>query len=224
MGIDQLIHDVQPKHIISSRPGRVGSLGDTVVKTRFRQSTPFMPWAYDPYWAGDRANKLGSNVIDGDTLSYDSRGGPARTFDSKWTGNRSFRHQYGWEYHDIQSPDKITEPMVSWLGDFSWRRKLATTTLIKRAGKLFNVLPNGYQGSGRGGNYPVETTSGGIDRQQEYDQNQAVQESRNVTKLGAQETSKPRDLFNNQIKRHIDENTAKMGELDIRSPTEMKSY
>lgn len=220
MGIDQLVHDVRPKHIYSSRPGRVGSVGDVVVKTRFRQSTPFMPWAYDPYWAGDRANKLGSNVVDGDTLGYDSRGGPARTFDSKWTGNRHFKHQYGYEYHDVQSPDKRTEPMVSWLGDFSWRRKLANTTIIKRTGSLFNVMPHGYNGTGRGGNYPYATTAGGIDRQQEYDDAQAAAESRGVSHLGAQPVGKPKDIFNNQVER----NRQGLENLDIRSPTEMRRY
>jgi hypothetical protein len=198
MGIEQLIHDVKPKHLCQSRPGRVGSLGDTVVKTRFRQSTPFMPWAYDPYWAGDRANKLGSNVVDGDTLGYDSLGGPARTFDSKWTGNRSFKHMYGFEQHDVQSLiDKSAEPVLSWLGDFSWRRKLANTSIIKRSGSLFNVQPHGYNGRGRGGNYPFATTSGGIDRQQEYDQSEPLGENAGISRIGAQPIISARDVFGN---------------------------
>ena len=63
--MEALIRDVKPWHQSQSRPGPVGSVGDVIVKTRFRQSTPAMPWAYDPYWSGDRANKLGSNVTDG---------------------------------------------------------------------------------------------------------------------------------------------------------------
>lgn len=143
--MDSLIHAVKPNNLTTSRPGRVGSVGDTVVKTRFRQSSPMMPWAYDPYWAGDRANNLGSNVQDGNTVGYDNVGGPARCRDRQWVGNRSFRHQYGWSYHDVQSPDKRTEPWLSSLGDFSWRRKLATVRIAKRTGQLFSIVPGGYQ-------------------------------------------------------------------------------
>ena len=165
MGIGQLVHDVHPKHITTSRPGRQGSLGETVVKTRFRQSTPDMPWAYDPHVSQARANKMGNNVQDGNTFSYDSRGGPANVYDAKWQGNRSFQHQYGYEYHDVQSPDKLTEPVLSWLGDVSWRRKLARPQIIKRTGSLFLAKPNGYTqtGQNRGGLYPTSTSAGGID-------------------------------------------------------------
>lgn len=165
MGFSQLVHDIQPKHIYEARPGRVGKIGDVVVKTRFRQSTPDMPWAYDPYWAGDRANKLGSNVQDGNTLGYDNGGGPANTYNANWIGNRSFRHQYGFTYHDAQSPDKRTEPVLSWLGDVSWRRKLARPQIIKRTGSLFLAKPNGYSSTGnnRGGLYPTITSAGGIE-------------------------------------------------------------
>lgn len=187
MGIEQLIHDIHPKHLYPSRPGRVGSLGDVVPKVRFRQSTPTMPWAYDPYWAGSRANKLGSNVIDGSTHSYDSLGGPARTFDSKWQGNRSFKHMYGFEQHDVQSLiDKSAQPVLGWLGDFSWRRKLANTAIIKRTGSLFNVQPHGYNGRGRGGNYPYATTSGGIERNQETTEATETENLAGISKLGAQ--------------------------------------
>lgn len=165
MGISQLVRDIQPKNVFTTRPGRVGSVGDVIVKPRFRQSSPDMPWAYDPYWAGSRANILGSNVQDGNTLGYVNSGGPANTICAKWNGNRSFKHQYGYEHHDVQAPNKTTEPVLSWLGDVSWRRKLARPQIIKRTGTLFLVKPNGYNSNGRnrGGNYPTSTSAGGID-------------------------------------------------------------
>jgi hypothetical protein len=220
MGVEQLVHGVNPKNLYQSRPGRVGSVGDVIVKTRFRQSTPFMPWAYDPYWAGDRANKLGSNVVDGDTISYDSLGGPARTFDSKWTGNRSFKHAYGYEQHDVQSlVDKSTEPVLAWQGDFSWRRKLANTAIIKRSGSLFNVQPHGYNGRGRGGNYPYATTSGGIDRQQEYDMAEPLGEAMGISRLGAQPLIQARDVFGNTEKaamsRRISDTRARVSGINL---------
>ena len=169
--MEALCHDVKPKNVYQSRPGPVGSVGDTIVKTRFRQSTPFMPWAFDPYYAGNRGNKLGSNVTDGDHKNYDDHGGPARTFDSKWTGNRSFKHQYGITFHDVQDqpdkfPDKLAEPIIAWLGDFSNRRRLARVRDLNSQGKLFKVMPGGYglqPGQiARNGSFPIVTdTSGG---------------------------------------------------------------
>lgn len=155
MGINQLVSNIQPKNVLGIRPGSVGSVGDVVVKTRFRQSTPEMPWAYDPYWQGARANKLGSNVQDGDSTSFDSKGGPANVNDLFWHGGRDFKHQYGIEIHDARPPDKWSEPIVSFQGAFSWKRKLSTMRIAKRSGSLFSIKPNGYSPSNelsRGGN------------------------------------------------------------------------
>jgi len=199
MGIGQLIDNVQPKHVYQSRPGVVGSVGDVIVKTRFRQSTPFMPWAYDPYWAGDRANGLGSNVQNGDTLGWSNSGGPARCFDSKWVGNRSFRHQYGWTYHDIKSLDKSTLPVLAWQGDTSWRRKLGRSAIAKRTGSLFSIKPMGFNPSGplRGGNFPTSETAGGtepagtavVDTEEHLENVNA-----GISKLGAQGELGPHDI------------------------------
>jgi len=162
--MNALLQDVQPRNLFQSRPGPVGSVGDTVVKTRFRQSTPTMPWVYDPYYSGSRSDKLGSNVTDGSHRGYDDLGGPANTSDSKWIGGRSFKHQYGWTYHEAQEPDKLVEPVLRSLGDYSYRRKVARVRDIKRTGSLFTVKPMGFQEAGvlRSGNYPrVTQTSGG---------------------------------------------------------------
>jgi hypothetical protein len=167
MGVGQLIHDIKPINKTTARPGIVGSVGDVVVRPRFRQSTPSMAWAYDPYWSATRANTLGSNVSDGDILGYDSRGGPARTNDSNWGGNRSFKHQYGWTFHAARNTDKYSEPELTPLGAVSWKLKQARSRIIKRSGKLFSVLPQGYQPTPgqllRGGAYPTQDTAGGIE-------------------------------------------------------------
>jgi len=165
MGVGQLVDAIKPKNITTSRPGIVGSVGDVVVRPRFRQSRPDMIWVYDPYWSDSRANTLGSNISDGDVLGYDSRGGPARTNDSNWNGNRSFRHQYGWTFHAPRNTDKYSEPELTPLGDVSWKLKQARSRTIKRSGKLFAALPQGYQPYPgqvlRGGNFPLSETAGG---------------------------------------------------------------
>lgn len=144
MGIEQLVKNVQYKNVQTAKPGMVGSVGEVLVKPRVRQSNPDLPWAFDPYWQGPRADKLGSNVQDGSIPSFISRGGPAKVMKLNLKGDRDFKHQYGFTIHDTQLPDLRTEPFVSSLGDFSWRRKLATVRIAKRTGQLFSVKPGGY--------------------------------------------------------------------------------
>lgn len=159
--MDPLVHVVHPKHQRTIRPGRVGQLGETIVIPRFRQSTPTMPWAYDPYYAGKRAEKLGSNVQDGDTVGFDNKGGPARTLYKAFAGNRSFKHQYGRTIHDLVQPDKRYSAWVSSLGDFTWRNKLAMVRKIKTGDKFFSILPGPYAPEpndlARGGSTPRTT-------------------------------------------------------------------
>lgn len=173
MGINQLVHNIKPKNITTSRPGKVGSVGEVQVRTRFRQSCAEMPWSVDPYWTGARANKLGSNVQDGNTTSF-TGGGPASTTLKGWNGNRSFKHQYGYSIHDVQSADLYNEPIVSSsLGKSGWNRKVARTRNVK-GGSLF--MPMGYTATGRprGGLYPTTEGFGGITpASQAYDPNLA---------------------------------------------------
>lgn len=160
MGISALVHDVKPNNITSFHAGRVGSVGEVNVRTRFRQSCAEMPWSYDPYWTSKRSTKLGSNVQDGHTVSYFSKGGPASTNLGYWNGNRSFKHQYGYTMHDLQPINLSKIPIDSELPKFGWNRKVARTRYIK-AGPLF--MPMGYQATGkpRGGLYPTSSSFGG---------------------------------------------------------------
>jgi len=160
MGISQLVHDIRPNNITTQRPGKVGSVGEVIVRTRFRQSCAEMPWSYDPYWTGERANKLGNNIQDGYLKSYSTKGGPANTNLKGWNGNRSFKHQYGYSQHDVQAPETSRVQIVGGLPKFSWNSKVARTRNV-RGGSLF--LPMGYTATGkpRGGLYPTSTGFGG---------------------------------------------------------------
>ncbi len=146
VSMEALVHQIKPRNMRSYHPGVVGEVGEVVVQPRFRQSTPFMPWAFDPYYAGKRANKLGSNVQDGDTVGYDNKGGPAKLRHHGWVGNRSFKHQYGWTFHDLVQSDKRVEPWVSSIGDYEWRNKVAHFRKLKSGGnKYFSIVPGPYQ-------------------------------------------------------------------------------
>jgi len=198
-----LVHNIQPKNITTSRPGRVGSVGAVNVRPRFRQSCAEMPWSFDPYWTGARGHKLGSNVQDGHTISYDSKGGPASTHLKGWNGNRSFKHQYGYSIHDVQSADLSTIPIATPQGRVSWKTKVARTRNIK-GGSLF--LPRGYTATGkpRGGLYPTATGFGGTTpASQTYDPEEAPRVNLdpqgpnpvNVTQPGFTRTGKQPDFM-----------------------------
>lgn len=168
MGVQQLMENVKPKNITRCYAAPVGPVGDVIVKTRVRQSMPSLPWAYDPYWQGKRANKLGSNVQDGGQASFLRKTFGPNVLDSNWNSNRTKKHQYGETYHSVQTPDKLVDPVLRPLGAINYRSKLGRSTNIKRQGRLFSVLPQGFQPSStdvlRGGSYPIVTAiSGGTD-------------------------------------------------------------
>lgn len=160
MGIIELYKTSKPVNVYHARPGPVGPVGAVNVRPRFRQSSATLPWAFDPYWSGKRADKLGSNIQDGHVKNHLGNG-PASTNNKAWNGNRSFKHKYGYSIHDVQSADLSVHPILSSLPQFSWKRKVARTRNVK-GGSLF--LPMGYTATGkpRGGLYPTSQGYGGI--------------------------------------------------------------
>lgn len=140
-------------------PGVVGSVGDVVVTPFLKTSNPDLPRRVDQTFAGGRAVPLGSNVQDGDDPSYSTQGLGARTYDSSWGGNRSFRFQTGWLLQDVRTPDKMVEPFVSQMGDYSWRNKVAKVADAFKTGSYFANLPGEFSSGGvpRGGQMPRTT-------------------------------------------------------------------
>jgi hypothetical protein len=159
MGVSQLTTSIKPQNVFPARPGPVGSVGDVLVKSQGRRSHPDLPLVFNK-----NVKNLGVNVQDGSEPSIIGAG-PANCDNGAFRGNRSFKHAYGYTYHDIQNIDKLTEPVLAPQGDVSWRSKIARPRIIKRTGQLFSIKPMGYQAAGplRGGNYPVVETSGGIE-------------------------------------------------------------
>lgn len=142
-------------------PGWVGSVGDVLVTPRMKQSSPDLPTRYEAWASGGNAPFLGSNVQDGQHIGYDNGGGPARLLDSNWSGQRSFKTRRGYYMQDLRPADKLVEPYVSSLGDYSWRNKVATTYDALRTGENFLPLPGQYRLAPgevpRGGNVPRVT-------------------------------------------------------------------
>ena len=75
--------------------------------------------------------------------NFEGNGVP-KLVDERWGGRHNFRTNVGWKVQDLTSPDKLVEPFVSSLGDYSWRNRIATTYEAKRTGEKFSSLPGEY--------------------------------------------------------------------------------
>jgi hypothetical protein len=123
------------------QPGNVGSVGDVNVTPRLRNSSPDMPVRFDPefYWG----QRLGMNVQNGTSLNFWGNQFPQK-LDSNWDLRPGFRTSHGWIHQDLRAPDKIHEPKVGQLPQFSWDNKIATTYNAMRTGNMFLPLPGRY--------------------------------------------------------------------------------
>ena len=143
------------------QPGPVGSVGDVIPTVRLKHSAPDLPIRWDPWTFGRNAPYLGQNVQDGQWESFEDGGGPPRVSDTRWGARTGFRTNVGWRIEDITDPDKLVEPFVSSLGDYSWRNRVAMTYEARRSGANFLPLPGGYSLSpgeiSRGGQVPRVT-------------------------------------------------------------------
>jgi len=147
------------------QPGKVGSVGATMLTPRFRQSTPGMRLRFDPSFSGRNEVDLGSNIQDGGQVGYSSGGAQARTVDSNWGGRRHFKVRNGWIMQDLRQTDKLVTPYLSSTGDYDWQNKVATNIEARRTGTQFLPLPGGYEQApgqiNRGGSGPRVTDVAG---------------------------------------------------------------
>ncbi len=148
------------------QPGAVGSVGDVLGAVRLHQSTPQMAMRWDNVFYPGNDKASGSNVQDGQQVSWESGFGSARVVDGAFQGGRNFRTTRGYVIEDIRPADMFVEPFVSSLGDYTWRNRIATTYQALRTGKQFLPVPGPYQLApgeiARGGNMPtVQSSAGG---------------------------------------------------------------
>jgi hypothetical protein len=142
----------------SIRPGVVGSVGDVLLADRLKSSLPG-DYRFEARTAGRNESRLGSNVQNGECLSYVGSG-PPRTFDSNWQSGRTFRHSRGWKFQDIKATDRAEQPIMGALPHFMWNQITANVENSKYTGRLFSS-PSGVNGPAggvpRGGAYPQIT-------------------------------------------------------------------
>ena len=138
------------------QPGVVGSVGDVNLTPFLKTSCTDYPRRVEKKFAGKNEPPLGSNVQDGDMPNYYDAMVP-RCIDSNWDAPRRRKIQNGWVKTDLQNPDLMTEPYVSFLGDFSWRNAVARVN-----DDQFEMAPPGEyatQGIPRGGAVPRMTNT-----------------------------------------------------------------
>lgn len=151
----------------SIRPGPVGSIGDALGQIRFKHSFPDQGIRLDPQTRGNKQNRLGSNVSDGNYKSFSTAGrGDPYVSNSPWTSYRGCEVSHGLIFQDVRAPDKLHEPYLGSLPQYSWQNKIATVYNAKRTGNLFLPLPGPYLLSPgevpRGGMTPVLTDVQGL--------------------------------------------------------------
>ena len=158
----------------SIRPGVVGSVGDVLMTTRLKQSSPSMNMRWAPLGAKGRESRLGANITDGMIRGYNNGGGLARVREDAWESGREFRTQRGWIYQDMRKPDTSIEPYLGSGPQYSWNNRRATVYKSLHTGDKFLPVPGEYalspgevprNGSTPGFYLEGETVSVGANRQ-----------------------------------------------------------
>jgi len=170
----------------SIRPGPVGSVGDTLGQIRFKHSFPDQGIRLDPKYKNNKQNRLGSNVSDGNHKSFTTGGrGDPLVWDEPWNGSRAQKVSHGTIFQDMRAPDKLHEPYLGSLPQYSWQNKLATVYNAKRTGNMFLPVPGPYILSPgevpRGGQIPIMTRTEGTDQVGGLQDNTALQTSTSST-------------------------------------------
>lgn len=121
-------------------PGNVGSVGDVNVTPRLRNSDPKMPVRFDPAFTSSR---VGMNVQNGDSSNIWGSQWP-QLRDSEWDLSPGFKTSHGWIHQDLRAPDKLHEPTLGELPQYSWDNRIATAYNAMRTGNMFLPLPGEY--------------------------------------------------------------------------------
>lgn len=136
------------------QPGNVGSVGDVNPTPFLKTSCTDLPRRMEKAFRGKKALPLGSMVQNGTSVDYMTKGLGARTIDVNWDiPRRKVAIAHGFVVKDISPADMLVEPLVSSIGDFSWRNKLAK---VQDRITGFEQVPGEYSSTGvpRGGQVP----------------------------------------------------------------------
>lgn len=128
----------------SIRPGPVGSVGDTMIQVRLKQSAPDLDMRFDKTFSGANTVVAGANISDGSWYGLVSGGRVARTLQQPLGFRQGFRTAVGWVHEDIRAPDTTRQPKMGATPQWSWKNKVATVYKAKHRGDMFLPSPGGY--------------------------------------------------------------------------------
>lgn len=135
-------------------PGNVGSVGDVLPTPFLKTSCTDLPRRKEKTFSGKKSVLFGSVVQNGTAPDLLTGGLGAVTVDSNWSiRRRKVPIQNGIKFQNADAPDMLVEPLVSSLGDYSWRNKVAK---VQDRVTGFEQVPGEYTSSGvpRGGMVP----------------------------------------------------------------------
>lgn len=135
-------------------PGIVGSVGDVNPTPFLKTSCIDLPRRMEKTFRGKKALPLGSMIQNGSSIDWMTGGLGPRTIDSNWDLPRTkVPIANGFVIQDVSPADMLVEPLVSSIGDFSWRNKLAK---VQDRVTGFEQVPGEYTSTGipRGGQVP----------------------------------------------------------------------
>lgn len=129
----------------SIRPGPQGSVGDVLGMIRYKHSFPNQGLRFDPAYKGNKQNRLGSNVSDGNARSFTTGGlGDPQNRFAPWNGRRTKKYNAGWIIEDVRAPDTLHTPTTGSVPQLDWQNKIATVYNARRTGNQFLPLPGPY--------------------------------------------------------------------------------
>lgn len=165
------LHIMEP--IISNKPhqsflfrsfdaGLVGQVGDTQNRIRGRSSAPDLPMVWSTDTSGNKILRYGTQMQDGnldDINGHLKKGGHGRLSDTRWSRDfHSFKHQHGYSFRDIVTPDRATEPFMRGLPKYTYKSQVSRVFNARLQGEQFLPLPGPYEPPAgqipRGGSYP----------------------------------------------------------------------
>lgn len=124
-------------------PGVVGSVGDTNLSVRYKQSCPELAMRWSPWTVGKRESKLGSNVQNGFIRSYTSKGRGAETYEYDFYN--PMKHEYGFTFQDLRPPSKMHMEVMGELPQFSWNNMKSNIRSATLGNPTFQQVPGEFK-------------------------------------------------------------------------------
>lgn len=129
----------------SIRPGAVGSVGDTMIGVRFKQSSPNMNTRWDPQFSTNQSVYYGMNISDGMHAGFTTGGGVAKTLRKPFGKRLGFKTAVGWKKKDIIPTDRSRTSIMGSAGQYSWKNKVANINNAANSRDLFCSPPNSFE-------------------------------------------------------------------------------